>query len=433
VTARSGVRRAAPQRTTAPVRLPLRGGRPTLGLMVSGDPGGEETPDPRVGQMLAGRYRLVRRLETRGGGARYEALNTLDGRVVDVELLRAEQASAETVARFLENARTVARIGHDNVVQIFNGGRAPGGDVFLSVEHLEGSDLAHVLATEPPLPWDRAQSVLLQLAGALGVLHKHGLVHGGLRPESVRLVARGGRREEGRREIVKLRDIGTEQLRAPGASVFDPRADVEALGSLAYRMVTGASALTESDAPAPPTSLRPAGTLPTELDSVLLRALEKDPERRWPDMASFSEALARCRLTRRQSVRVEALSAAELAGNRAASGAFEAATHRRHRAWSVVSVAAAVVLATLGLRVLKNAPGHVQITTIPADAELTFHGMPVAARSPVVLDAAPGRYVLVVSRAGFVSAERTVEVTARATIDVAVELSPLVPPTAAGP
>jgi hypothetical protein len=405
--------------------------------MASGDAGGvhdvHDMTDPRVGQILGERYRLVRRLEVRGGGARYEALNTVDGRVVDVELLRAEPASADAVARFLETARTVARVGHDNVVQIFNGGRAPGGDVFLSVEHLEGdvNDLARVLATEPPLPWDRAQSLLLQLASALGVLHKHGLVHGDLRPESVRLVARQGRQEEGRREFVKLRDIGTAQLRAP-ATVLEPRTDVQALGKLAYHLVTGAPPSAESGAPAP-TSLRPAGTLPTDLDGVLLRALEREPERRWPDMATFAEAVARCRLTRRQSVRVEALAAAELAGNRAASGAFEAATQRRHRAWSVVSVVAAVGLATFGLRVLTNAPGHVQITTLPADAELTFNGMPVSARSPVVLDAAPGHYVLIVSRAGFATAERTVDVTARAKVDVAVELPPAAPPTSVPP
>ncbi|MDB4981496.1 MAG: serine/threonine protein kinase [Myxococcales bacterium] len=392
--------------------------------MSSGDAGGGEAVDPRVGQVLGERYRLARRLEARENGARYEARSTVDGRVVDVELLRADATSADVVAQFLETARTVARVGHEGVVQIFNGGRAPWGDVFLAVEPLEsegeGSTLARVLAQEPPLPWDRAQSLLLQLAGALGALHKHGLVHGDLRPESVRLVAR-----DARRELVKLRDVGADRLRGSSGPVVDPRADVQALGRLGYRMVTGASASVEGDVPAP-TSQRPAGTLPTELDGVLLRALERDPERRWPDMASFAEALGRCRLTRRQSVRVEALAAAELAGNRAASGAFEAATHRRHRAWSVVSVVAAVVLATLGLRVLKSAPGHVQITTLPPDAEVTFNGMPVPARSPIVLDADPGHYVLVVSRAGFATAARAVDVTARATVDVAVELSPSV-------
>jgi tRNA A-37 threonylcarbamoyl transferase component Bud32 len=407
--------------------------------MSSGDAGGAQTGDPRPGQILAERYRLGPRLEEREGGARYEARSMLDGRVVDVELLRAGDASAAAVERFLEDARTVARVGHDNVVQIFNGGRAPGGDVFLAVEHLEGTDLAHVFAAEPAMPWDRAQNILLQLAAALGALHKHGLAHGDLRADGVRLVER-----DGRRDIVKLRDVAAARLRATGGDglAVDLRADVRALGGLAYQMVTGAAASSsetaspsDGDAPAPPTSRRPMGALPLELDGVLLRALEKAPERRWPDMTSFAEALARCRLTRRQSVRVEALAAAELAGNRAASGAFEAATRRRHRAWSVASVAAAVVLAILGLRILTSAPGHVRITTVPDDANLTFHGMPVQARSPVVLDAAPGHYVLVVSRAGFVSAERELDVTARATLDVTVELAPAPapPPTAAGP
>jgi hypothetical protein len=124
-------------------------------------------------------------------------------------------------------------------------------------------------------------------------------------------------------------------------------------------------------------------------------------------------------------VRVEALAVAEKSGGtRTATGAFEAAARRRRRGWNLAAVAAAVVLAILGLRILNNAPGHVSITTVPADAELTFNGLPVAARSPVVLDASPGRYVLVVKREGFTAEERTVDVGARAEVEVSVVLAP---------
>jgi hypothetical protein len=80
--------------------------------------------------------------------------------------------------------------------------------------------------------------------------------------------------------------------------------------------------------------------------------------------------------------------------------------------------------------VVKTAPGHVRIVTVPSDATMTFNGLPVPAGTPVVLDAAPGRYALVVSRPGYVTTERTVDVSARGTIEVPVELAP-VPPTAA--
>ncbi len=149
-------------------------------------------------------------------------------------------------------------------------------------------------------------------------------------------------------------------------------------------------------------------------------------------MAAFGDAPGRCRLTRRQSVRVEALAFAELAGKK---DAFEVDALRRHRAWSIASVVAAIAIAIGVLRFLTTSPGHVQISTVPADATLTFNGMAVAASSPVVLDAAPGRYTLVVSRAGYVTAQRTVEVTASRTVAVPVELTllPATPPPRRNP
>ena len=186
----------------------------------------------------------------------------------------------------------------------------------------------------------------------------------------------------------------------------------------------------EGETPAAPSTLRPGGTLPADLDGVLMRALEKDPDARWPDMAAFSDAISRCRLTRRQSVRVEALAIAELSGK---TDAFETDARRRRRVWSIASVTAAVAIAIGVLRALSTSPGHVQISTMPPDAELTFNGMPVQARSPVVLDAAPGRYTLVVSRAGYLTAERTVEVSARETVSVPVQLAVVPAPAAAEP
>jgi anti-sigma-K factor RskA len=135
-------------------------------------------------------------------------------------------------------------------------------------------------------------------------------------------------------------------------------------------------------------------------------------------------------MTRRQSVRVEALQIAELSGK---TNAFELDARKRKRRASLLSVAAAVVLASAGILFFKSAPGHVQISTTPADADLVFNGIPVQARSPVVLDANPGRYQLVVSRAGYVTAQRTVDVTALGTVSVPVDLAPVAaaPPTAA--
>jgi serine/threonine protein kinase len=409
-------------------------------------------PDPLLGQVFLDRYRVVRKLEERSGGGMYYAQHLLAAdRPVAVEVLEADHARATVIDQFLEDARTVARVGHENVVEIFNGGRAPQG-VFLAMEYLEGTDLARLLAKDGPLMWDRAQGIVLQIAAGLGAVHRHGVVHRDLRPENVLLVPRAGRRD-----FVKLLDFGVARVKAaaesePGSfgsapeylapeaqhGPVDQRADVYALGCVMYQMVTGrppfvadslAALLSkhEGEIPAAPTTLRPAGTLPADLDAVVLRALEKDPEKRWPDMASFADAISRCRLTRRQSVRVEALSIAELSGK---TDAFEVDARRRRRIWSISSVAVAVGIAIAVLHVITTSPGHVQISTVPADADLVFNGLPVTARSPVVLDAAPGRYTLVVSRTGYLPVERTVDVSAGATVSLPVQLTAVQAPAA---
>jgi hypothetical protein len=418
----------------------------------SGDP--QRPIDPVLGQVFVDRYRVVRKLEDRAGGALYLAQHLMADRAVAIEIVDADDARPAAVDQFLEEARTVARIGHENVVEIFNGGRAASGSVFLAMEVLEGTELSALVGKDGkdgPMLWDRAQGILLQIAAGLAAVHRHGVVHRDLTPANVLLVARAGRRD-----FVKLLDFGVARVRAAGADTdegsfvgapsymapelaqagaVDHRVDIYALGCMAYEMVTGRApfvadsvlelcAKHQTEAPTPPSALRPAGSLPAELDAVLLRALEKDPAKRWPDMAAFGDALGRCRLTRRQSVRVEALAFAELAGKK---DAFEVDALRRHRAWSIASVVAAIAIAIGVLRVLTTSPGHVQISTVPADAELTFNGTAVAARSPVVLDVAPGRYTLVVSRPGYLTAQRTVDVAASRTVSVPVELTPAAP------
>jgi hypothetical protein len=413
-----------------------------------GASGAPQSPiDPVLGQIFVDRYRVVRKLEDRAGGALYLAQHLMADRVVAIEIVETDHARPAAVDQFLEEARTVARIGHENVVEIFNGGRATSGSVFLAMEVLEGTELSAVVRKDGPMLWDRAQGILLQIAAGLAAVHRHGVVHRDLTPANVLLIARAGRRD-----FVKLLDFGVARVKAAGADtdegsfvgapaymapelaqagVVDHRVDIYALGCMAYELVTGRApfvadsvlelcAKHQSETPSPPSALRPAGSLPAELDGVLLRALEKDPAKRWPDMAAFGDALGRCRLTRRQSVRVEALAFAELAGQK---DAFEVDARRRHRVWSIASVVAAIAIAIGVLRVLTTSPGHVQISTVPPDAELTFNGMAVAARSPVLLDAAPGRYTLVVSRAGYVTAQRTVDVAASRTVSVPVELT----------
>jgi hypothetical protein len=420
--------------------------------------------DPLVGQVLSDRYRVVRKVDERGTATLYAAEHLHAERAVTLLVLDAEHAPESAKTQFLEEARMIARIGHEHIVDVFNGGRLSGGGVFLAMETLDGVSLQAMLRADAPLTWERTQALVGQLASALGAVHRHGVVHRDIKPDNVVLITRGQQRD-----FVKLRDFGVARLNAAvdtdqgsftGAPAYmapeqaqtgpvDQRADIYSLGCVLYEMLTGkppfeADSILElldlhlTATPVAPSARRadqgPANTLPAELDAVVLRALEKDPADRWPDMAAFGEALAHCRLTRRQSVRVEALALAEHMTHVRLT-ALEDRRRLRRRRWKLLAGTVMVLagVAVVAYRLLTTAPGNVQISTVPPDATLTFNGQPVAARSPLVLEAAPGRYPLVVSRPGYLTAKLQVDVTSLITSTVPVTLAPdpAAPPTAA--
>src|SRR5436190_244781 len=133
-------------------------------MMSSSDAQKSAGRDALVGQVLLDRYRIVRRLDDRGAATTYAAQHLLQDRPVAVEVLDTSHARPAAVDRFLEDARTVARVGHENTVQILNGGRTASGSVFLATEPLEGTSLAQTLHSEAPMLWDRAQGIIQQVA-----------------------------------------------------------------------------------------------------------------------------------------------------------------------------------------------------------------------------------------------------------------------------
>src|SRR6476469_2330341 len=110
--------------------------------------GSAKAHDSLVGRVVSERYRIIRRISEGDRGAVYLAEHLQHhGRKVALKVLTADAAMPATVDRFLDDARTVARIGHENVIEIFYGGRSPEGFVFLAMEYLEGVDLGHLLTT----------------------------------------------------------------------------------------------------------------------------------------------------------------------------------------------------------------------------------------------------------------------------------------------
>jgi eukaryotic-like serine/threonine-protein kinase len=273
-------------------------------------------PDPLIGSRV-GSFDLVRLLGRGGMGTVYLAEHPVIGSRVAVKFLHESMASdPAAVARFYDEARAVNLIGHENIVGIYDLSMLPPNRYFFVMEYLEGQTLDGLLRAGPVEP-AVARDVLLQMCDALQCAHEHGVVHRDLKPENVFLVGR-----RGKTHFVKLVDFGIAKLRARetrsntqagfivgtpeymapeqcGEGVIDARTDVYALGVMAFELATGrlpfqGKSLTQlllahlKEAPPAPSSLAPVSR---ELEAAILRALEKEPARRFRDMTSFADAL----------------------------------------------------------------------------------------------------------------------------------------------
>jgi len=287
----------------------------TLGFEAGAAPAPAPQADPLVGSRV-GSF-LVARMIGRGGmGTVYLAEHPVIGSKVAVKFLHESMAQeAEVVARFYDEARAVNLIGHENIVGVYDLSMLPPNRFYYVMEYLEGETLA-ALEHRGRVPVEVGLEILLQLCDALAAAHEQGVVHRDLKPENVFLVSR-----RGQRHFVKLVDFGIAKLRRASrgqtqAGVLvgtpeymapeqcddgeiDARTDVYALGVMAFELFTGqlpftARATTQlllahmGKAPPRPSSIAPVDP---NLEAIILRALEKDPARRFQDMGAFADAL----------------------------------------------------------------------------------------------------------------------------------------------
>jgi tRNA A-37 threonylcarbamoyl transferase component Bud32 len=411
-------------------------------VMVSG-----AAQDPLVGQVLSGRYRILAKVGEGAMAAVYLAEHTAVGKTIVLKVLLPQHASeAHVVEAFLREARIAAEIHHDNVIDIFYSGRSPEGFVFLAMEYVKGSTLWAVLAEEGALPWDRAKPWLLQIAGALAAAHAMGVVHRDVKPENVLV----GERDEaaGGGTYVKVVDFGIANARGElggegvcGTPEFmppeqaqglppDARDDVYAFGCLMYQVLTGDVPFRADDVPrlllmhlrdpvVPPRSKRPDLDIPPAAQDIVMRALEKRREDRFQSMAEVQTAIAAVELE------AEPPEPPMPAGARlATSGAPGKPSslrarvqmpkeHSRLRARLPLVLGLALLVGGGGFvlvqKALLHSPGRIEIATEPAEADIYVDGQKMADRSPMLLDASPGSYKVVVRSAGYETLERVLE------------------------
>lgn len=272
-----------------------------------------------VGMLLAGRYRLLRKLGDGGMGSVYEAVHERIGRHFAVKILHREfSRNPEIIERFQREARATAAIGNEHIVEVVDFDVAPNGSFFLAMEYLEGEELRRRLARTGRLPLMVAVDYALQIANALEAAHRLDIVHRDLKPENVFVV----RRPDGR-EILKVLDFGISKIRsestrltrtgaimgttyymspeqARGDGDIDARADVWALGAMVYEMLAGAVPFPAVEATGvlmkilleEPVPLRQLRTdISPAVESVIMRALCKDRAHRFDSCTEFGREL----------------------------------------------------------------------------------------------------------------------------------------------
>ena len=280
--------------------------------------GGDE---PLAPGDLAGEYAIEARLGAGGFGTVYRAVHEVIGKPAAVKVLHRKLCGdPQAVARFVEEARAVNRIGHGNIVDIFAFGQLADGRHFHVMELLEGRTLEAFLAGRGGLDAAQTLAILRPLARALAAAHAHGIAHRDLKPENVLLIDR-----DGGGWVPKLIDfglakafldeapaeartrtgafMGTPEYMSPEqcrGRAIDHRTDVYSFGVLAYRLITGRVPFAGDDslevmmkhATAPPEApSRLRRDLPAAVDRAILAMLEKRPERRPADLASAMAAL----------------------------------------------------------------------------------------------------------------------------------------------
>ena len=288
--------------------------------------------DPRIGRMLAKKYRLDSLLGTGATAAVYRAMHVDLGRLVAVKVLHQQHANdAQFVQRFRGEARAASRLEHPNVARVLDFGHEEDGLLYLVMELLVGRSLEAVLAASTKLSARSATDLVIQAANGIASAHDIGIIHRDVKPENLMLVSQ--RDDDGNpKDLVKVCDFGLAKLRdrdpeqdedlttvgmlmgSPAymspeqtrGETLDVRTDIYSLGVTLYECLTGAmphdgNTLEELfrmkmlEPPRPITSRLPE--IDPGLAACVTAALSTDPRKRPQTMRAFRDQLRKVLLS----------------------------------------------------------------------------------------------------------------------------------------
>ncbi len=275
----------------------------------------------QAGQIIEGKYRIVRVLGQGGMGAVYEGENVRIARRVAIKVLHASVANkADIVQRFEREAQAAGRIGSEHIVEVLDLGSLPSGERFMVMEFLDGEPLGDRIKSRGRLSAFEAAVVLQQLLDGLGAAHSAGIVHRDLKPDNIFLLRAKG----GQRDFVKLVDFGVSKFSALDAEFsmtrtgavmgtpfymspeqargqqVDHRSDLYSVGVVAYQMLTGrvpfnADTFNELlfkialETPEPAELFAPG--LDPNFSAIVMRGMARDMNHRFQSAAEFRAAI----------------------------------------------------------------------------------------------------------------------------------------------
>lgn len=275
------------------------------------------------GDIIDGKYRIVRVLGSGGMGAVYEGHNVRVGKRVAVKVMQiAYSQDDQHIGRFIREAQAAARIGSAHIVDVFDMGELPSGDRFMVMEFLEGENLSSRLRKRPQFSPVSIATIGIQILEGLAKVHEAGIVHRDIKPANIFLSKLGASPD-----FVKILDfgickllqerrpgevstgvgdmLGTPSYMAPeqielGSKIVDARSDVYAVGVILYRCVSGRLPYRVKAVPHLETiRLERAATILTdvvpdvdeEFAIIVERALAWDPNQRYSTAETFQRDL----------------------------------------------------------------------------------------------------------------------------------------------
>jgi len=273
-----------------------------------------------IGRTLDGKYRIDGFLKRGGMGSVYRGTHVLLNKPVAIKLIRPELVTShDIVERFFREARAAAKLSHPNIVTVHDLGQTEDGTLYIIMEIVDGQSLKDLIVTHGPWAATRALRFCRGVASALSLAHRNGIVHRDLKPQNIMVF----RDSEGN-ESPKLLDFGIAKTLEPDSPALtstgmvlgtphymsseqakgmpaDQRSDIYALGVILYEMLVGKVPFDDksipsilvkhlTEPPRPPSTLR--GDIPREVETLVLRCLEKDPEKRFQTADDLGKALA---------------------------------------------------------------------------------------------------------------------------------------------